>query len=103
MSLSSKRYAGSNGSDALAGRVGATLCHSTSVLSTVASFDRARSIAFVRDPSKRSSGSSWKPTHMRSAAAAAGTSTAAARQARTSSRVTNRTKCLLGRGRKRAK
>jgi hypothetical protein len=102
-STSSNRYAGSNGSVASVGRVGAAFDQSMSVRTTEAPLPRARSIASVRPPSKRSTGSSWKPTHMRSAADAAGATRAAVRQARTSKRTTNRTRTSLGGVGKRAR
>ena len=94
-STSPNWYAGSNGSVACAGRSGATFDQSTIVRRIDALFERARSIASSRVPSHRSTGSSWKPTHMRSAPAAAGTRTAAERHAKASKRTMNRTRTSL--------
>ena len=69
-SRSLKRYAGSNGFDAFAGRVGATFAQVTRVRTIVALASRAWSSISARRSSYRKFGSSWKPRYMRGAAPA---------------------------------
>ena len=95
-STSPNWYAGSNGFVACAGAPERPSTSRRQCGESAASLPRARSIASVRVSSQRSIGSSWKPTHIRSAAVAAGTSSTAASEARKSRRTTNRTRTSLG-------
>src|SRR3990170_5007771 len=91
-STSSKMYAGSNGSDGLAGRVLAARFHWTSSLMIEALACADDWTRAARLPTQRKLGSSWKPIHMRSAARAAGAVTAP----RTNRAMTRRTVRLTG-------
>ena len=83
-SRSSNRYAGSNGSVASVGLVGAVVHHCTRVRTTVAWLAATRSSSAPRSASNRSLGSSVNPTHIRSAACAPAASQATRNTSRTS-------------------
>ena len=94
-SRSLKRYAGSNGFAAFAGRVGAMFAHVTSVRTIVAFVARAWSSISARRSSYRKFGSSWKPTCMRGAAFATAGASSVARAARMMNFVARLTGNLL--------
>ena len=89
--MSEKRYAGSNGFAAFAGRVGAVFDQSTSVRTIVALALRAWASTSVRFGFQRKATSSWKPTYIRGAELATAGESSAARAATRQSCVTRLT------------